>query len=272
MKILVYKIYLLFGLVRTVKSWPLYLINNFLYHKDNIVTISNNIDFHLRSNSGDMVAVVEDFYTRQYIPYKNAEFVKDWVVIDVGAHIGTFAILAVKVLGAKSVFAYEPDKVNFLQLQKNIQLNSLNNIYPQNVAIWKCRGELKLYYDENLTLGSFLVIETGDKFYKIPSKTINDILDMQKLKFTDLLKLDIEGAEYEVILNMSSSDFKRIRRLFVEYHDREGVKLEPRALVSKLKENDFIVFKHFDFPILYAFKEGLADFDYIDRGKLKKIR
>jgi len=268
----IYKLYLLFGLLFTVKNWFEYLINNFYLKKNTIVTLRNNLRFIVRFNSGDMVAIIEDYFTNQYFPYIERDFIKDWVIVDVGSHIGTFSIQAAFECEITRIIALEPDRENFNQLKKNVKLNLLTDkIDVYNMAMWESSGTIKIYYEPRLTLGSSIVTAPSESSQQVMSITIHDLLDKYIKDECDLMKIDIEGAEYEVILNSDLKDLKRIRRVFVEYHKRPDEKFKAKNLVKKLIKSEFIVFKRINSPILYAFRKNLIDIKYIDKKKLKRV-
>ena len=129
---------------------------------------------------------------------------KDKIFIDIGAWIGPYTLLAAK-LGMK-VYSYEPDKIAFDELKKNIELNSFR-YRPEifNFGLSKINSKAYLYSNTN----DFGKSESGLINYKNPknSKKIeielkNFLQEIEKIKRKNLnnkikiLKIDIEGGEF----------------------------------------------------------------------------
>jgi len=68
------------------------------------------------------------------------------IFLDVGAHIGKYALQVAKIVGEKGlVIAIEPMPENYDALLQNIWLNKLENIIPLNIAAWNTESDLKLF-------------------------------------------------------------------------------------------------------------------------------
>lgn len=139
---------------------------------------------------------------------------KNSLFIDVGAYIGGYSVRACKI-GAK-VIAIEPDKENFEILVRNLKLNNCN-AYALNVAAGSKREVAPMYspFDDatdrcNLRKGKFI------KSY-VEILPIDEMLYMLKEDYSkiDLVKIDVEGFEYEVLLGMRDS-LKKVQYLMIE--------------------------------------------------------
>jgi FkbM family methyltransferase len=138
------------------------------------------------------------------------------VVVDVGAHIGFFTVLAAK-LGCR-VWAYEPHKGNYELLEKNVRDNELLNVVLYNCAMTP-DGKPVLFVEvpphpmnENNTGKHFVEFENGVE----PSESLTDLL--QTIPQISLLKLDIEGGEYHLLYSLDAECFKKIDRIVMEFH------------------------------------------------------
>lgn len=143
------------------------------------------------------------------------------IVLDIGAHIGIYAVYA-ESQGAK-VYAYEPEPENFAVLQKNIKLNNCSNIIAFCEAAGGKPGKRLLYsFPTDSTAASFF--ENSDPIHKpiksaaVEAKTLAQMLEQNGLDRVDLLKVDCEGAEYEFLFETPPSVFQKIRNLSIEYH------------------------------------------------------
>lgn len=134
-------------------------------------------------------------------------------IIDCGAYIGT-SILYFKTNYPKSIIkAFEPDKNNFQLLQQNIQNWGFENIELNNKAIWI--NEDDLFFEQKGEMSGKINNQNSNNSNKIrvQSQRLNNLLD----KKIDLLKIDIEGAEYEVLKDCESN-LKNVDKIFIEYH------------------------------------------------------
>lgn len=150
-------------------------------------------------------------------------------VIDAGAHVGLFSLLASQ--HARHVVSVEPDPVNFRVLEINKQLNRLDNITPVNAALWSEDTELSFSTSWHTTGGA--VGADGD--LRVRAVSLDGLIEEHG--DIDLLKIDIEGAETEVL--PKSRQLARVRRIIGELHlHHEG---EERPMVEALEAQGFRV-------------------------------
>lgn len=166
------------------------------------------------------------------------------VVIDVGANCGIFSVLQAHRFSDAVVHAYEPDPDNFRYLKKNIKDNLLDaRVYGHNVAvIGKLQKEkLRLYHHEQ-DAGSHSTArrEQGDGDYvEVESETFASVLAPFIKTGVDFLKMDCEGAEYDILMNTAPEVLSRIKYCALEYHEVKGA--TPQELKAFMTKNDFYV-------------------------------
>lgn len=148
---------------------------------------------------------LENISTGQYEPFASELFEKalrpGMVVLDGGAHIGLYSIMASHLLGPNGkVISFEPDPYNFRALTFNIQKNNKGNIVPIQKALSNTTGET-LFFRSPGTIGNSLIKRTNiGKVYEIPVTTTTVDIELEELPVDSvLLKLDVEGAEPLVI-------------------------------------------------------------------------
>jgi FkbM family methyltransferase len=127
------------------------------------------------------------------------------IMIDIGANIGYFSILASSIKGV-TVFSFEPSSRELINFQENILLNKRNNIviFPFALGSEDTMLELNLHHIGNPGANSFLnLFETKDKqivqCFKFDSLFNHNIADRIKL-----IKIDVEGFEFEVLKGMEN--------------------------------------------------------------------
>lgn len=142
-----------------------------------------------------------------------ANFLKPGMTfIDVGANQGFYTILASKRVGTNGlVVAFEPAETEFLRLRRNLALNQCQNVISEPFALGSHKGSTDFF----LCLGyhgSFSSIrEPGHdvasprKKVLVPITTLDDYARTQPLVSADLVKIDVEGAELDVLVGAAAS-------------------------------------------------------------------
>lgn len=136
------------------------------------------------------------------------------VVIDVGAHMGFFAIpVSTQV---EKVIAYEPSPANFALLLRNIDKNSTYNVLASNRAVGDIDGPVSLNLGVQGTTGHSIVYKKrGGIKLEVISQSITQVLRKYK---PSVLKLDCEGAEWLILDRNNLSSFSKVRLMVVELH------------------------------------------------------
>ena len=163
--------------------------------------------------------LIDRFYTRL-----GTEIQSDWVVVDVGAAIGEFTIEAALQLTEGVVHAFEPNPGSINILRQNIRVNNLGCVQNYNLGVWKEEGEIPLHFLNNEPLQAVSGKDQSPSLQAftettIPVITLEQVLNEKVGDHIDLLKLDCEGAEYEILLNQDPKIFEKIDRIVMEYHD-----------------------------------------------------
>jgi len=140
---------------------------------------------------------------------------EDGVFIDVGAHVGRYTIPIAKFLSNEGiVLAVEAAPENYVALVKNVKLNELNNILVFNIAAWREEGELTLHFSEYS--GRHTVKGSSNLICKVLARPIDAIIAEYGIKRVDMVKIDVEGAEVEVLEGMKGSIEKFKPNLLIE--------------------------------------------------------
>jgi FkbM family methyltransferase len=163
--------------------------------------------------------------------------VKDRDVFDIGAFCGETAVYFAK-RGARKVFAFEP-----LYAYRFIDLNSRLNyvedkVVSQRAAILKDHRGLYIKDSKNTyghTLLSSQIIEDTSQGIFVQSQTLADLANLISDKEA-VLKMDIEGGEFEIILNSDMSVLKKFSEILVECHWEYG---DCNEIIHKLRDANF---------------------------------
>src|ERR687889_1766910 len=181
-------------------------------------------EFYCRINKDDfkIMTIHEDDIITRFTPKEGD------IVIDIGAHIGLYTIISSKRVGAQGkVVAIEADPENFEMLNSNIKLNQLTNVIPLNYAVFSKETKLKLYLpsgESGFTKYNTVMqnwINTQEKFVEVNANTLDYLLQLNKIRQEEVnwIKIDVEGAEFEVLKGASNvlSKSKDIS-LLIEVH------------------------------------------------------
>lgn len=126
------------------------------------------------------------------------------VFIDVGANIGKYTILAAKIVKEKGrVIAIEPEPCNYEVLIKNISINKLRNVTAINCAAWDDDCKIKLYIGHDSEGHSGKI--TGHKWIFVKARKLDSLIDKLRLDKVDMIKIDVEGAEVEVLRGLEQT-------------------------------------------------------------------
>ena len=167
------------------------------------------------------------------------------VVVDIGANIGYYTIIAGKHIGPEGqVFAYEPEDRNYSLLKKNIEANGLANTIPIKIGLSKNHSICKLYLDENNKGRHSLAFKKNKEESTIETDTLDNSLKQHGSPKVDIIKMDIEGAEFLALDGMRET-IKRSPYLiiFTEFYPKAIIALggDPLTYLKKLIEFGFSI-------------------------------
>ena len=161
--------------------------------------------------------------------FNTIDFQEGDIVIDIGANVGMISIYLAKKYPFLKIYAFEPVKQNYENLLKNIEINNINEgiITAENVAITKDRRNMNIITPLNNTGGSSFVIErdlnaiNSNINLNVKSITFDDIFEKYNIDKCKLLKIDCEGAEYEILYNASENNLRKCNNMRAEFHGNE---------------------------------------------------
>jgi FkbM family methyltransferase len=190
------------------------------------------------------------------------------VIVDLGANVGVYVLYASWKYPAAQIYAVEPDTDNAEQLRKNVASNGLNaRVSVVNAALSATEGEVTLFRNPDSSRGHSLAhIWDGEHGVKVQSTSLERLFDSCKIETCDLLKMDIEGAEYQVLFGCQPSFLRRIKAIAIEYHPlslsglgaaSDSRRYSQEGLTCFLQENGFTTAKR-RHDILFAMREQPA--------------
>ena len=177
------------------------------------------VGFSLRSGTTD--DVIYDQVVRQNEYLVPERFAPGSVVVDIGAHVGTFSYLALT-RGAAAVFGYEPEPSNYRYAKQNLASFG-SRAHVHCAAVWRSdatTSQLPFHPSSdpaNAGGGSVIWDTEGRLVDAIPFDTIVETASAGGRRRVELVKIDCEGAEFPILL--TSKLLHRIDHIVGEYHE-----------------------------------------------------
>lgn len=165
-------------------------------------------------DASSYLSMLNELFVRQN--YKFIAGRSDPLIIDCGSNIGLSVIYFKMLYPFAKIIAFEPDPKAFAALTYNIKSFGFSDVELHNKAVWISDSKINFFREGSW--GGKIVAETnGDNIISVEATSLKKYLSEK----TDFLKIDIEGAETEVI-NECREELKNVKNLFVEYHSSTG--------------------------------------------------
>jgi FkbM family methyltransferase len=214
--------------------------------------------FELRLRSGEVLVVRERMdlvifwlvFARRHYPVRSS----DRVIVDVGANIGVFTLYAAREAPAAQIVSIEPFPDTCQRLRDLVETNRLTDrVTILNCAVSRASGtaamdaasEIPSQYKRitsdatralNLKYRGDTALRQATEGVPVRTETLQQVLESVKVTGADLVKLNIHGSEYEVLMFTPPIVLRAFRRIAVQYHE-----LPAEARVGKNQ-----LFEHLD--------------------------
>ena len=151
----------------------------------------------------------------------------DLVALDVGAHVGNFSLALANRAARAQVHAFEASPSTAQWLARNIEANGLQDrVHAHVIALAGKPGELTFVDNTHGSAHNGLTAPADSgELVTVPCLGFAEVLQMAGGR-VDLVKMDAEGAEFDVILNSSPNDWSSVRAVVMEYHPLAGARWE----------------------------------------------
>ena len=234
-------------IIKKVKNWEhvflsYFRINNkntiFKFRDGRIIKIRKASD---KNDTSGIDTVYGIFFRKDYCK-KDLTIKKNDIVIDIGANIGVFSIYSSLKAPKGKVYAYEPFKVHYKRLLDNIKLNNLENVFAFNLAVCEKKGKRDFFIHENCSgMHSLIFKEDSKEKVTVDCTTLEEIFKKEKIKKCDFLKIDCEGAEYEILYNTPKNILNKIKKIALEFDNIDDYEKNCLFLKEFLEKEGFIV-------------------------------
>lgn len=183
----------------------------------------NNWRVYLRDEA-DQSVYNEIFKLREYRSADEVIKTAKHAIIDVGAHAGFFSMYCRALNEKVKIFAVEPEPNNLELLKRHLVENKILGVKVVAGAMAGQSEERRLVlsadsHNHRLAQPIFRDEEDADKTIAVKAFSFADFCKQNKIKKISLLKMDIEGGEYELFDSMSDADFAMVNYVILEYHN-----------------------------------------------------
>ena len=189
-------------------NWPEYLLNYTLRRR-------RPAQYQLRSGlrlidaTGTLPGTLAEVFVRR----RYGTVTGFRTIVDVGANVGSFAVYAAQSSPRARIFCYEPEEQNFQRLKRNLAINGLDGrVNAFRSAVASRSGSRKLAVSAS-PLNAFDDLRDSATHQDVACTTLQDIRREHGLDSLDLLKMNCEGAEYEILGACSRADYEGIHNI-----------------------------------------------------------
>ena len=223
-----------FGLIR---KWYIEIKLNRVGKKERFITGNfefNGLKIKYSDSLGFKHSFKEIFLDKTYYFQSNKE---SPVIVDCGSNIGLSIIYFKLMFPNATVIGFEPDPKIFNLLLDNLKTNLKNvkNLQIHNLALLNEEKEISFYCEGSLS-GSIYNIKKKSNEVKVKGVRLSEYIKIYEE--IDLLKMDIEGAEFDVLMEIELC-LPRIKRIIFEYHSLTKETQRLSDVLFLLERNNF---------------------------------
>lgn len=159
---------------------------------------------------------------------KKQRLIKKWlkpkmIAYDIGANAGIYTLLFSRIVGSQGqVYAFEAFGENTANILNHVHLNNLNNVVVVQVALSNKRGLSSFMVAKSNSMG---YLESKDTQLRVPTITLNELINKFGLPIPYMIKIDVEGSELAVLEGATDLLKKQVTVWFIALHGGEQKKL-----------------------------------------------
>ncbi|MBL7745581.1 MAG: FkbM family methyltransferase [Chitinophagaceae bacterium] len=196
---------------------------------------------HFRPGTADEEVLKESFEKDIFFPgIPEYKILPGHIIIDIGAHIGCFSLLAADKVPQGKVYSFEPAAETYAVLEQNIRSNNLSNTKAFRVAMAAENGKTLLYHD--LATGNWghsITKKLSGETEEVNCITLENLFISEKIEQADLIKFNCEGAEFSILLYTPATVLRRIRCMLVLYHGFLEETISTKQVANHLTKAGF---------------------------------
>src|SRR5579872_6407506 len=184
-----------------------------------VLELRNGLRYLVRPGGTDLAVVNEAAMSNPYLGTGHIRVPEDAVVLDIGANVGDFAMQIAQVCRKGRVIAVEPvgEYTRIIAVQS--LLNGFENVTCVRAALGDHEGQMEIHVK-----GAHSSLYWGDhqgETETVRLTTLSRLMQEQGISHIDVLKLDCEGAEWD-ILPGAEDVLEKVRQICMEFHCARG--------------------------------------------------
>jgi|GEM_PF-1448209 len=168
---------------------------------------------------------------------------KDSQVLDIGGHLGYFSCIAGKLASQGCVHVFEVDSNCLELIKKNLAINNITNVTIHHLAVTDKNDFVKIPKLTHPDPGLIINSSTGNDYIEVKGIRLDDFVSQHNIK-PDFIKIDVEGAEWNVLNGMKNILNQENLILLAEIHVdqlRKYFNTDYSACIDILLNNGFTV-------------------------------
>lgn len=200
-------------------------------------SLAKCLNYTVRINDGpNFYILYKDIFIHRIYHFEAQR--ADPLILDCGSNIGMSILYFMHIYPQARIIGFEPDPAIFPYLHENIARNGCEDVQLVKAALAAQEGTLTFYSDGKY--GSCLAehlpadIPEGWTWHEVPCVRLRDYL----AEPVDFLKMNIEGAEYEVLAD-SEDCLRQVREMVIEYHHLPGLPRKLHEILALLDQQGF---------------------------------
>lgn len=182
-------------------------------------------------DAGSLLSGYKEIFINQHYKFNSSN--QQPLIIDCGANIGLSVIFFKELYPQSKIIAFEPDPAIFKCLQKNVNQFNFEQIELHQKAIWKSEGKITFQTEGGFS-GRIQKPEDRTNLVEVDTIRLYNFLEQK----VDFLKIDIEGAETEVIRDCADR-LTNVERIFIEYHSHNSELQSLHVILEILQKTGF---------------------------------
>lgn len=215
--------------------------------------------FHLQLRTGE-VLVLQEFtdlviFWLVFVRHHYPVLPSDRTIVDIGANIGVFTLYAARSAPSAAIVAVEPFPDTCERMREMLRVNHLEErVTVVNAAITGAPGVVWMDVSEGIPSQYRSVVSDvprqlnrehklnaePDGGVPVTTTTLGNLLSMRDLAQVDLIKMNIHGNEYEVLLSSPAKVLRQFGRIALQYHEvPENLRLSKQDLFRELEATGF---------------------------------
>lgn len=225
-------------MMRRIENWPAAMNLRLRKGKPglSLLRFRDGLNIVCRGNTRDWDIIHELLFAGSYSRAMGylKQVSRKPTVLDLGGNIGLFSLLVTSVDPRAELHAYEPGPPNYRMFEMNLLANAhlAGRIHLHKEAVGGRTRETEWFFDESNPGGSSLFATDGVK-YRVSIRAFSEVVTALNAPI-DLAKIDIEGAEFEVLKDSPPEIWESIRAVSLELHDDPARSVSQDEFLKKM--------------------------------------